>query len=85
MHIRKQSRLNVIREELLELFERIRMANMSKHVFKPREGFDFILLTGFDEGKEDATSLSSKLIAMKEPVFSSNNEGFDDAFTEIVI
>ena len=58
---------------------------MSKHVFKPREGFDFILLAGFDEWEEDATGFSPEVITMKEPVFSTNDEGFDGAFTKIII
>ena len=58
---------------------------MSKDVFKPRECFDFILLAGFDKREEDAAGFSPEVIAMKEPVFSTDNEGFDGAFTEVII
>ncbi len=53
---------------------------MSKHVFKPREGFNFILLTGLDKRKEDASSFSSEVIAIEKPVFTSNDERFNGAF-----
>ena len=58
---------------------------MSQYVLKPRKGLNFILLAGLDKRKEDASCFSAEVIAMKEPVFTSNDEGFNGALTKVII
>ena len=75
----------MIRKEFFKFSDGISLMNIGKDVFKPREYLDLILFAGFNKRKEDASGLSTDIVAMEEPVFASNDKGFNSSLTAIVV
>ena len=44
-----------------------------------------MMFAGFNQREQDTAGLGPYIIAMKEPVLSANNEGFDRSLTSIVV
>ena len=61
------------------------IVDVVEYVFKPGKGVNLMLLASFNEGEEDTASVSAGFIAMKEPVFTTNNKRFNSTLRAIVI
>ena len=61
------------------------LSDMSQCIFKPSKGIDTMMFAGFNQREQDTAGLGPYIIAMKEPVLSANNEGFDRSLTSIVV
>jgi hypothetical protein len=44
-----------------------------------------MVFTGLNQEIKNGTGASTDIVAMEEPVFTSDNEGFDGAFGEVVV
>nr|WP_256595089.1 hypothetical protein [Legionella israelensis] len=72
-------------QQSFELFDGFSILDVGQCVFQPCESINLVLLTGFDEGIEDSTCFGARFVAMKEPVFSSDDERFNGALCSVVI
>ena len=56
------------------------LLNVSQSILKPGKDIDLMVFTGLNQRIENASCASADIVVMEEPVFSSDNKGFDGAF-----
>ena len=57
--------VDVVWKQFFKLFNRFSLMNVGHHVFQPREDINLVLLAGFNQGEQDAASLSAYIISVK--------------------